>query len=257
MELVTSPRGERRRTVAERMQAGRVFLAGDAAHVVPPNGGYGGNTGVQDAHNLAWKLAAVVKGDAGPDAARHLRRRAPAALRADRRAGVHALRDARRARARHGRRGAVRPGPRDRDRAGRCARPAILGGTATTASSTSRRPTSRPPGHPRAARRARGWPLDARPLRRRRSSSCARRDRTSTTGRRLERRRTSSTPSRSPSAYGLTAGGAIARTPGRRRRLALARRGRPRGDRDRARHGCPLERATFVVGREPLPRRAR
>ena len=45
---------------------GRVFLAGDAAHVVPPNGGFGGNTGVQDAHNLAWKLAAVVKGDAGP-----------------------------------------------------------------------------------------------------------------------------------------------------------------------------------------------
>ena len=43
-----------------------MFLAGDAAHVVPPNGGFGGNTGVQDAHNLAWKLAAVVKGEAGP-----------------------------------------------------------------------------------------------------------------------------------------------------------------------------------------------
>jgi hypothetical protein len=43
-----------------------VFLAGDAAHVVPPNGGFGGNTGVQDAHNLAWKLAAVINGDAGP-----------------------------------------------------------------------------------------------------------------------------------------------------------------------------------------------
>jgi 2-polyprenyl-6-methoxyphenol hydroxylase-like FAD-dependent oxidoreductase len=51
---------------AERLRAGRVFLAGDAAHVVPPNGGFGGNTGVQDAHNLAWKLAAVVKGEAGP-----------------------------------------------------------------------------------------------------------------------------------------------------------------------------------------------
>ena len=49
------------------MQAGRVFLAGDAAHVVPPNGGYGGNTGVQDARNLAWKLAAVVKQEAGPE----------------------------------------------------------------------------------------------------------------------------------------------------------------------------------------------
>jgi 2-polyprenyl-6-methoxyphenol hydroxylase-like FAD-dependent oxidoreductase len=51
---------------AERLQAGRVFLAGDAAHVVPPNGGFGGNAGVQDAHNLAWKLAAVIKGEAGP-----------------------------------------------------------------------------------------------------------------------------------------------------------------------------------------------
>jgi 2-polyprenyl-6-methoxyphenol hydroxylase-like FAD-dependent oxidoreductase len=51
---------------AERYSDGRVFLAGDAAHVVPPNGGYGGNTGVQDAWNLAWKLAAVVKGEAGP-----------------------------------------------------------------------------------------------------------------------------------------------------------------------------------------------
>jgi 2-polyprenyl-6-methoxyphenol hydroxylase-like FAD-dependent oxidoreductase len=51
---------------AEQLKVGRVFLAGDAAHVVPPNGGFGGNAGVQDAHNLAWKLAAVVKGEAGP-----------------------------------------------------------------------------------------------------------------------------------------------------------------------------------------------
>ena len=51
---------------ATSFQKGRVFLAGDAAHVVPPNGGFGGNTGVLDAHNLAWKLAAVVKGEAGP-----------------------------------------------------------------------------------------------------------------------------------------------------------------------------------------------
>src|SRR6266487_2625575 len=52
--------------VAERFQDGRVFLAGDAAHVVPPNGGFGGNTGVQDAHNLAWKLALTLTGTAGP-----------------------------------------------------------------------------------------------------------------------------------------------------------------------------------------------
>jgi 2-polyprenyl-6-methoxyphenol hydroxylase-like FAD-dependent oxidoreductase len=51
---------------AERYQDGRVFLAGDAAHVVPPNGGYGGNTGVQDAYNLAWKLALVLTGAADP-----------------------------------------------------------------------------------------------------------------------------------------------------------------------------------------------
>ena len=51
---------------ADRFGNGRVFLAGDAAHVVPPNGGYGGNTGVQDAHNLAWKLALTLAGVAGP-----------------------------------------------------------------------------------------------------------------------------------------------------------------------------------------------
>jgi len=53
-------------SVASRLNDGRVFLAGDSAHVVPPNGGFGGNTGVQDAHNLAWKLAMVLKGQAGP-----------------------------------------------------------------------------------------------------------------------------------------------------------------------------------------------
>jgi 2-polyprenyl-6-methoxyphenol hydroxylase-like FAD-dependent oxidoreductase len=41
-----------------RGQDSRVFLAGDAAHRFPPAGGFGMNTGVQDAHNLAWKLAA-------------------------------------------------------------------------------------------------------------------------------------------------------------------------------------------------------
>jgi 2-polyprenyl-6-methoxyphenol hydroxylase-like FAD-dependent oxidoreductase len=52
---------------ARRMRAGRVFLAGDSAHVMPPTGGYGGNTGVHDAHNLAWKLAYVLDGRAGPE----------------------------------------------------------------------------------------------------------------------------------------------------------------------------------------------
>ena len=53
--------------VADRFRAGRILLAGDAAHVMPPNGGFGGNTGVQDAHNLAWKLALVLKGLANPE----------------------------------------------------------------------------------------------------------------------------------------------------------------------------------------------
>ncbi|WP_030420265.1 MULTISPECIES: FAD-dependent oxidoreductase [unclassified Streptomyces] len=52
--------------VAEGFVHGRVLLAGDAAHVVPPTGGYGANTGIADAHNLAWKLALVVGGVAGP-----------------------------------------------------------------------------------------------------------------------------------------------------------------------------------------------
>lgn len=50
--------------VAARLQTSRVFIAGDAAHVMPPTGGFGGNTGVQDAHNLAWKLARVLNGSA-------------------------------------------------------------------------------------------------------------------------------------------------------------------------------------------------
>jgi 2-polyprenyl-6-methoxyphenol hydroxylase-like FAD-dependent oxidoreductase len=53
--------------IAERFTVGRVFLAGDAAHVMPPYGGFGGNTGIHDAHNLAWKLALVLKAEASPD----------------------------------------------------------------------------------------------------------------------------------------------------------------------------------------------
>ncbi|WP_066939254.1 FAD-dependent oxidoreductase [Streptomyces sp. NBRC 110611] len=52
--------------VAERYAAGRVFLAGDAAHEMSPTGAFGSNTGIQDAHNLAWKLAAVLDGAADP-----------------------------------------------------------------------------------------------------------------------------------------------------------------------------------------------
>lgn len=52
--------------VAQRFQAGRIFICGDAAHLMPPNGGFGGNTGIHDAHNLAWKLALALKGHATP-----------------------------------------------------------------------------------------------------------------------------------------------------------------------------------------------
>jgi 2-polyprenyl-6-methoxyphenol hydroxylase-like FAD-dependent oxidoreductase len=51
---------------ATAFRKGRVFLAGDAAHVMPPTGGFGGNTGIGDAHNLAWKLALVLKEAADP-----------------------------------------------------------------------------------------------------------------------------------------------------------------------------------------------
>jgi 2-polyprenyl-6-methoxyphenol hydroxylase-like FAD-dependent oxidoreductase len=48
--------------LAERYRIGRIFLAGDAAHIHPPTGGQGLNTSVQDAYNLGWKLAAVLSG---------------------------------------------------------------------------------------------------------------------------------------------------------------------------------------------------
>lgn len=52
--------------IVPRYRKGRVFLAGDAAHIHPPVGGQGMNTGLQDAHNLAWKLAMVINGRAAP-----------------------------------------------------------------------------------------------------------------------------------------------------------------------------------------------
>ncbi|MFE0455885.1 FAD-dependent monooxygenase [Streptomyces sp. NPDC058914] len=52
--------------IVDRYADGRVFVAGDAAHIHPPTGAQGMNTGIQDACNLAWKLALVVRGEAGP-----------------------------------------------------------------------------------------------------------------------------------------------------------------------------------------------
>jgi len=52
--------------MADRWREGRVLLTGDAAHLSPPFAGQGMNSGIRDAHNLAWKLAAVVQGRLGP-----------------------------------------------------------------------------------------------------------------------------------------------------------------------------------------------
>ena len=71
--------------VAERFIAGRVVLAGDAAHLFTPTGGFGMNTGMDDASNLAWKLAALVQGWGGAEPAAILRDRAQA----DRRSQHH------------------------------------------------------------------------------------------------------------------------------------------------------------------------
>ncbi|WP_369032432.1 FAD-dependent monooxygenase [Streptomyces adonidis] len=51
--------------VTDNFVQGRVFIAGDAAHQIPPTGGYGANTGIADAFNVSWKLALVLKGTAG------------------------------------------------------------------------------------------------------------------------------------------------------------------------------------------------
>jgi 2-polyprenyl-6-methoxyphenol hydroxylase-like FAD-dependent oxidoreductase len=50
--------------VADHFQSGRCFIIGDAAHLMPPTGAFGGNSGIHDAHNLAWKIAYVLNGTA-------------------------------------------------------------------------------------------------------------------------------------------------------------------------------------------------
>lgn len=65
-EIVSVLPWEATESTAVKFQDNRIFLVGDSAHIMPPTGGFGSNTGIQDAHNLAWKLAAVIKGKANP-----------------------------------------------------------------------------------------------------------------------------------------------------------------------------------------------
>jgi putative polyketide hydroxylase len=67
VEIVDVAHWQPGQLVAEHFGQGRVFLVGDAAHTMPPKLGLGVNTAIQSAQNLAWKLAAVLKGQAAPD----------------------------------------------------------------------------------------------------------------------------------------------------------------------------------------------
>ncbi|MFD5946461.1 FAD-dependent monooxygenase [Streptomyces collinus] len=66
IESVDMPAWDISARVADTFATRRVFVAGDAAHVMPPTGAFGASTGIQDAYNLAWKLALVLSGTAGP-----------------------------------------------------------------------------------------------------------------------------------------------------------------------------------------------
>lgn len=65
-DLVDARPWEAAACVADRFQAGRCFIIGDAAHLMPPTGAFGGNSGIHDAHNLAWKLAHFLHRGASP-----------------------------------------------------------------------------------------------------------------------------------------------------------------------------------------------
>lgn len=67
IEILAIGRWELSALIADSFASSRVFIAGDAAHTLPPTrGGFGANTGIQDAHNLAWKLSAVLSGVSTP-----------------------------------------------------------------------------------------------------------------------------------------------------------------------------------------------
>lgn len=81
-EIISVQHWERRDYVADAYGRGRVFIAGDAAHQCSPTGGLGMHTGIEEAVNLAWKLAAMVRGWGGPNLlASYEAERRPIALR--------------------------------------------------------------------------------------------------------------------------------------------------------------------------------
>jgi 3-(3-hydroxy-phenyl)propionate hydroxylase len=65
-ELVSVSRWRFRRRIMDRFVHGRLLFAGDAAHEIPPYGARGGNSGIQDADNLGWKLAGILRGTLSP-----------------------------------------------------------------------------------------------------------------------------------------------------------------------------------------------
>src|SRR3989442_12155478 len=66
-EILSVLRWVRRELIADCYGTERVFIAGDAAHLMSPTGGFGMNTGIQDSVDLGWKLEAAVRGWAGKD----------------------------------------------------------------------------------------------------------------------------------------------------------------------------------------------
>jgi putative polyketide hydroxylase len=67
LEIIEAAAWQPYEQVADQFQCGRVFLVGDAGHTMPPFKAGGANTAIQSAHNLAWKLAAVLQGTAQPE----------------------------------------------------------------------------------------------------------------------------------------------------------------------------------------------
>jgi 2-polyprenyl-6-methoxyphenol hydroxylase-like FAD-dependent oxidoreductase len=67
IEIINEATWRMTRSIAASFRHGRLFLVGDAAHRFPPFGGFGMNSGIQDVHNLAWKIAFVLQGKAGEE----------------------------------------------------------------------------------------------------------------------------------------------------------------------------------------------